>query len=286
LVRGLLDNPIGLYELTQLKREPKDFSEKEMLAEIRKRAQMHPLYAMAERLLPTLEISNESIKYYASLVRYYTVFRLNRLDANLVDIYLLCFVHHRYQKLHDNLINYFIYLVRHYQEGAKQAAKDKVYAYRLAYNRNLKKAGQVLRLFTGEQVDPKMPFGTVQNQAFAILERRLLAQVAEALVGKLTFDEKAFQWEHLDEISRQFKRRLRILLCTIEFVIGVICTTPQNSPIFDKTLPGIRSDCVASPYLKLTPALAHERNLYRNSENLGAFGGMCNKGHPPISAHR
>lgn len=219
LVRGLLDNPIGLYELTQLKREPKDFSEKEMLAETHKREQMHPLYAMAERLLPALEISSESVKYYASLVRYYTVFRLNRLDENLVDVYLLCFIYHRYQKLHDNLINYFIYLVRHYQEGAKQAAKDKVYAYRLAYNRNLKRAGQVLGLFTDEQVDPKMPFGTVQNQAFAILERRLLAQVAEALVGKLTFDEKAFQWEHLDEISRQFKRRLRILLCTIEFVI-------------------------------------------------------------------
>lgn len=218
-VRELLTNPRGMYELTQLKREPKDFSETEALVEISKREQMRSLYELAERVLPLLEISNESIKHYASLVVYYTIFRLSRLDENLVDVYLLSFIHHRYQKLHDNLINCFLHLVKHYREEAKQAAKEKVYAFRVAFNRNVKKAGQVLKLFTDDQIDPKTPFETVQTQAFTILERKSLAKVAASLVGKLTFDEKAFQWEHLDEISRQFKRRLRVLLRTIEFVI-------------------------------------------------------------------
>ena len=35
-----------------------------------------PFYALAQRVLPVLEISNESIKYYASLVSYYSVYKL------------------------------------------------------------------------------------------------------------------------------------------------------------------------------------------------------------------
>jgi hypothetical protein len=36
------------------------------------RTQMAPLYTLAQRVLPALEISNESIAYYASLVHYYS----------------------------------------------------------------------------------------------------------------------------------------------------------------------------------------------------------------------
>jgi hypothetical protein len=39
-----------------------------------------------------MKISPESVKYYASLVNFYSVFRLQQLDEKLVFIYLLCFV--------------------------------------------------------------------------------------------------------------------------------------------------------------------------------------------------
>ena len=41
---------------------------------------MRPLYQLARRIVPPLEISNEGIKYYASLVSYYSVFRLQQFD--------------------------------------------------------------------------------------------------------------------------------------------------------------------------------------------------------------
>ncbi len=99
----LLSDSEGLYEVTQLKREPKDFSLGEIKREIHRGEQICNLYRLAERLLPHLLISNESIKHYASLVTYYSVFRLKRFDQFLVYLYLLCFVYHRYQRLHDNL---------------------------------------------------------------------------------------------------------------------------------------------------------------------------------------
>jgi hypothetical protein len=102
-LKCLLDDAPGLYEITQIKREPKDFSLREIKREIRRGKQIQGLYDRSKSLLPELKISNESIKYYASLVTYYFVFRLKRFDEWVAFLYLLCFVYHRYQKLHDNL---------------------------------------------------------------------------------------------------------------------------------------------------------------------------------------
>lgn len=143
-LKRLLEDSPGLYEITQLKREPKDFSLSEIKREIHRGEQIRNLYRLAEKLLPPLLISNESIKHYASLVTYYSVFRLRRFDQFLVYLYLLCFVYHRYQRLHDNLILSLIYNVRGYIDEAKVAAKERVYQYRIEANSDLQKAGQVV----------------------------------------------------------------------------------------------------------------------------------------------
>lgn len=68
LLKQLLDDSQGLYEITQLKREPKDFSISEIKREINRGERLKDLFYLAKKLLPALKISNESIKYYASLV--------------------------------------------------------------------------------------------------------------------------------------------------------------------------------------------------------------------------
>lgn len=216
VLQALLSDSTGLYEITRLKREPKDFGEGEIAREIERGKQIRPLYLAARRLLPMLEISNESVKYYASLVNYYSVFRFTQLDPDLVNVYLLCYVHYRYQKLHDNLINCFIYHVRQYLEETKVLAKEEVYSSRIEHNSHLKKAGHVLKLFTDDEIEQETRFGEVQTKAFQILERGHLARVAQSLIGRLTFDEVAFQWQHIDGLSRRFKRRLRPILLAIE----------------------------------------------------------------------
>jgi hypothetical protein len=100
-LRQLLADTPGLYEINQLKREPKDFSVNEIKREIQRGEQLRHLYWLAHALLPMLDISNESIKYYASLVGYYSVHRLKLLNEWSVYLYLLCFAYHRYQRLHD-----------------------------------------------------------------------------------------------------------------------------------------------------------------------------------------
>lgn len=220
-LKNLLDNSQGLYEITRLKREPKDFGSREIGRELKRGEQIRPLYALAKELLPFLKISNENIKYYASLVDYYSVFRLKQLDESLVFIYLLCFVYHRYQKLHDNLINCLIYQVRRYVEEAKAAAKERVYTYQIEYHHHLQKAGRVLKLFTDESIPPQTPFEEVQTRAFGILGRSQLDHIADHITHNAPVDETLFQWEYLDRKTNQFKRRLRPILRNVDFAASL-----------------------------------------------------------------
>ena len=213
----LLANPRGLYEITRIKREPKDFSIKEINEEIRRGEQIKLLYAIAQTVLPLLDISNESIKYYASLINYYSVFQMSQLEENLAHIYLLCFVQHRYQRLHNNLINCFIYRVRQLLDEAKSVAKERVYEYRLEHNRNLYKAGQVLKLFADDSIAGETPFADVRTKAFSILPETKLVRVTDHILQTAQLDEQLFQWEYIDQIANRFKRRLRPLLRTIDF---------------------------------------------------------------------
>lgn len=219
--KTLLDDSSGLYEITQLKREPKDFSSSEIKREISRGEQIQHLYHLAKKLLSKLKISNESIKYYASLVTYYSVYRLKRFDEWLVYIYLLCFVYHRYQKLHDNLIGSLIHHVKRYTDEAKRAAKERVYEYLIESNQNLQKAGQVLKIFTDNSIAENTPFQKVQAKAFGILERQKLDLIADQITSKSKFDETAFQWEQIDGLAHQFKRRLRPILCAVDFAASL-----------------------------------------------------------------
>lgn len=226
-LKRLLIDTQGLYEITQLKREAKDFSIKEIKHEIHRGDSLRHLYQLAQVLLPKLNISNESLKYYASLVTYYSVHRLQQLNEWVVYIYFLCFAYHRYQRLHDNLINCLIYNVRRYIDLSKSAAKDMVYEHHTENNQNLQKAGQVLKLFTDSDIAGNTLFQDVQTKAFSILEPQILAFVADHIATNASFDETAFQWDHVDELAGQFKLHLRPILHAAEFA-----ATSAHAPLF------------------------------------------------------
>jgi TnpA family transposase len=227
-LQQLLDDTPGLYEITQLKQEPRNFKEGEIKRELRRGEQLQPLYRLAQTLIPQLGISRESVKYYASLVGYYSVYKLNRMDTWQVYVYLLCFANHRTQRLYDNMINSFLYHVRQFYEEARAEGKERLFeAYQVA-NKNREKAGQVLKLFTSKSIASKTPFHEVQASAFAILERDRLSEVADQIADPNHLDEKSFQWEHIEKMAPRFKRQLRFVLQAINF------SSPQkNDPLIE-----------------------------------------------------
>ncbi len=223
----LFDIPDGLYPITLLKQQPKDFSLKELRREITRGDQLRSLYQLAMRIVPQLEISTEGIKYYATLVSYYSVFRLRQFAAWPRYLYTLCFLIHRYQRLNDNLLSCFIHHVNHFHDEAKTTAKVQAAEERMDSNQDMPKAGLVLKLFTVNQ-PPETPFSAVQAKAFAILEPQRLTRVAEYIAHEATIDETVVQWEHIDAMARRFKPYLRPIIRAVD-----LAALRVNAPLLE-----------------------------------------------------
>ncbi len=218
--RAQLDNLLtaeeGLHQLTLLKHEPKDFSYQEIQREIDRRETLYELYQLATHFLPSLHISNENIKYYASLVGYYTIQKFKQLSREVEHAYLLCFISYRYQKVNDNLINTFLYHVSKFIDVAKKAAREQMAEEKLEGNRNLKNAGKILGLFTDETIPDETIFGTIKERAFAILTKEQFPIVSRYMTNA-TLDESAYEWEQYVRLSQKFKLNLRHLFLSITF---------------------------------------------------------------------
>ena len=212
----LFDRTDGRYRLTALQRAPKNLDQGELRRERARASDLLPGYDLATRILPRLGISPEGVGYYASLVGFYGATRLHDLTTEMVDVYLLCFLHHRYQRLHDHLLSGFMHAVKDYRDEAKAAANDQVTAYQHQRTDDLVRAGRVLTLFTTDPASPATTFASVQAQAFAILEPERLAQTATYLTTGAGCDETAFFWQHVDAMARRFKGRLRALILGVD----------------------------------------------------------------------
>lgn len=177
-LKALFEKQDGRYRLTTLQRAPKDLSHGQLRRERERGAALLPLYEVAQRILPLLDLSHEGIASYASLVGYYSATRLNDLDSWLVAVYLLCFLQQRYHRLHDHVLSGFMQAVKGYRDEALATAEVQAAAYRVSLTQDLMHAGQILQLFTDDHVPPELPFVTLQERAFGLLERERLHHAA------------------------------------------------------------------------------------------------------------
>jgi TnpA family transposase len=228
LDRLLTDDADGPYAITRLKREPADFSHKALRQEADRAAVLRPLAVLATRVIPRLAISPEGVAYYASLVAYYSAFRLQQLDRWICYLYLLCFARQRYHRTHDHLLTAFMHGVAQVSDETAQVAKDQAVTQRLERTADLTQAGRVLQLFITDPPDPQVPFQRMQTQAFALLERTRLTQVANYLATKADIDEVALQWEQIERTALRWKRKLRPLLRAV-----TIASTRPNAPLLE-----------------------------------------------------
>lgn len=100
----LLQADEHVYRISALKREARDFSNKELKQEVDRRKFFQPLHDFARTFLTSAGLSVESGKYYSSLVKFYTVYSMRRMAPSTARLYLLCFAYHRFRQINDNLI--------------------------------------------------------------------------------------------------------------------------------------------------------------------------------------
>ena len=214
----------GMYRISALKHEPKDFSYGELRQEVARRKFFQLLYEFGQTFLAQAGLCNESVKYYASLVQFYTVYKLQRMAVPTTRLYLLCFAYHRFRQINDNLIDAFIYLVDQYEQQAKLAAETAAMKAMTDASANLQAAGQVLNLFIDQSIPGKTPFSKVKKKAFSLLEAERFAQVSDYM-RNTEFDKTALEWSYYCTLQYKFKLNLHHLFCNLDFV-GMIDDAP------------------------------------------------------------
>ncbi|MBX2823386.1 MAG: DUF4158 domain-containing protein, partial [Gammaproteobacteria bacterium] len=212
LLDRLLRDDDGLHAVTAIKHHPRDFSHKQIITEIERGEQLLGLYQVAVRIITDTDLSVESVRFYASLVDYYTVYKLKRMNRTMTRLYLLCFVRDRYQRLNDHLISAFCALVRRYTDEVNERAKDAYYQHRRQANEDIDQGAKVLFLFVDPKVPDNRPFGDVRAQAETMLPSDRIARLCEHLSGNNDFDEGQFEWQAVDAIMAKVKRNLRPLI--------------------------------------------------------------------------
>jgi TnpA family transposase len=206
----------GMYHITGLKHEPKDFSYKELRQEVARRKSFQPIHEFARNFLEMAELSKDSVRYYASLVQFYTVYKLCRMDRPTARLYLLCFAFHSFRQINDNLIEAFIHLVDGYEQDAKKTAEEAERRSMIEASRHLKAAGHVLDLFIDQDILDGMPFAEVRARAFFLLDEPKFPIVSKYM-RNIEFDKTGREWDSYTSLSMRFKRNLRHLFIDLEF---------------------------------------------------------------------
>jgi TnpA family transposase len=223
-LQTLLEADEGMYRISLLKHEPKDTSYGELRQERERRTFFQPLFAFGQTFLAAAGLSNESVRYYASLVEFYSVYKLQRMAYPTARLYLLCFATHRFRQINDNLIESFIHLVDDYEQQAKLAAEIASVEAMTETTGNLQAAGQVLNLFLDPAIPDSTPFSKVRKRAFSLLDAERFGQVSEYM-RKIEFDKAAFEWSFYGKLHAKFKLNLRHLFANLDFA-GLVEDAP------------------------------------------------------------
>jgi TnpA family transposase len=211
----LLKNENTLSALAALKQDAKNFNAPMMKRERQKHAILQPLYDIAQEILPYLRISQQNITHYANLIHYYTIYDLDRFDAEQTYLYLLCYVFKRFQQINDNLVEAFTFQVKNLEKEVK--ATSLLEDTQTPIEQQI---GRLLLLYVDETLSD---IGDMRKRAFEILPKDVIRSLGEKMMRKPQRKQKAL-WQARDKAASRYKYHLRPLFMKIHFA----SQTPDN----------------------------------------------------------
>jgi len=204
------------YSVGLLKQDLRDFTYTELRAEVARRQTFAPLHDFAKTFLKQVNISPESSKYYASMVMFYTVSKLRRMDPLVAQLYLVCFAYHRYRQINDRLVEAFVARVDGFTRQARAASEQAMLETMEKSIQGLHGAGDVLEMFVDPAILDKTRFAAVKDKAYRLLPKDRFAPVADYL-RDIAFDKTGHQWKFYEELSLTIKKNLRHVFIELDF---------------------------------------------------------------------
>lgn len=216
-LNNLLLEEETLSGLANIKTDTKDFKARMMSAERDKLITIKPLYKLAKSLLIKLNLSQQNIAYYASLVNYYTIYDLRkRIKQEQAHLYLICYIWQRYRQLTDNLIDAFCFHLGQFEAEIKIKAKEAHSLHVMGQQAELMVMRQLASLFVVDEISDDLRFGDVRLKAFSIISKDELKEHVSDLREK-ELKEIDFKWKMVDKHFHKFKLHLRPLVQVLDF---------------------------------------------------------------------
>ena len=215
LILALVSNENALSELAAIKQDAKDFKPRMLLQECRKLNIMRPIYQIAKRILPSLTVSKNNINNYGEFIHYYSAHDLRkRLKTGQTYLYILCYIHHRFQQIIDNLILAFGYHQRHAQDKVSEINKLAIAANAIEQNASMDYMKQLVKFYVDESLSDELSFGNVRQKAFNILDKQAIIKYVTKSAS--TVDDMIY-WESVDKVATYLKSNVRCLIQNLEF---------------------------------------------------------------------
>ncbi len=175
-----------------------------------------------------------------------------KLKSDQTYLYLVCYIHQRYLKLDDNLMDAFCFQLKECELEIKEKAQDAFSQYAVNRQSELSVMQKLAELFIKKELSDEVSFGKVRREAFTTIipEDELRDKISNNNAAELKLID--FQWKMVDKHFHRFKLQLRPLMMAIDF-----SSTITDSPwltavtwlkeIFDLEKPIKKSPITACP---------------------------------------
>ncbi|HFD3737944.1 TPA: Tn3 family transposase [Pseudomonas aeruginosa] len=222
-INKLIERDDTLSQLTVLKQDARDFGWRQMAHEREKRTRLEPLHRKACEVLPALNISQQNLLYYASLVNFYTVYDLRSLKSEQTRLYLLCYAWVRYRQFSDNLLEAMLFHMKQLENESRNVANQLLAEVQEKHRRETTKIGRLLSLYVDDSVPDLTTFGEIRHRAWKIMPKETLKTTAQRMSIK-PISKLALQWQAVDGLSTLVRRHLRPLY----LLLDLTCVIPDS----------------------------------------------------------
>jgi len=212
---NILKSENKFNELSNLKRDSKNFSYGQMKKEIEKKELIANIFKFATKFIPKTKISTENVKYYGSRVEYYTTHRLQSISESSAKFHLICYIYDRFKLINDNLINCLTYHVKKINDEVIEASREQIVDHKVTLNQTILNTCKVLNLFVDENIPDDLSFGRVRKMAYKIIEKDKIENI-QAVIKNSSIDLEALKWENIEQVAPKFKKNIRQVIMNIE----------------------------------------------------------------------
>jgi len=247
----IIKNDDGLTQLNIIRMDQKDFSYTALKLEVKKVEKIKDLYQLCKTLIPSLQLSNNAVRYYGALAEQYTASRLRKLKKTQQSLYMLCFIFNRYQEFMDNLITSFMFFVRLFVNEAKEYADAKEAEFIQKLMLELPNLGQFLVWFSSQETKLNLTHKEFKQLGFDILSKEKQIAIADLICGS-SFDKKAEKWKYYESQARRMAMYFRPILLAVDLEFN------KNDALIVKLIKTLRDHFISKePNLDLSKSLSN-----------------------------